>query len=310
MLLILQGVRPWRRLARACLAVCLAFAACAIPGAGAHAASRPVPGAAPRPLDMRVIESGHSLTDPIPALLARMVAAAGGRNPVVDRSTIPGSGLDWRWNHPPGYGLPDARAAIGGYDALVITEAAPLSRMMPWLASEADALRWFTHAWTKGNGGRGARTILYATWAELSSGPDFVNPDKDPEGNVPWRDRLPLEFERWLRILGHVNANRPAGSPEMLLIPGPLLMAALHDAIAAGRAPGISRISDVFLDDIHLNDLGAYFIALAHYAVIYGRDPRELPVRTGAGAGRAPGPELARWMQALVWEVVSVYALR
>ncbi len=258
--------------------------------------------AEPRPLSLRVIQSGHSLTDPIPDPLRAMVRAGGHRGAVIDGSTIPGSPMDWRWDNPPGYGKPDARGDIGNYDVLVLTERVSLSGTLPWHDSEAEALRWFSHAWSEGNGGKGAETVLYATWVDIAPAPGAGG--DDPERHIPFRDRLPLEMARWEAIRDHVNANRPAGSPPMRMIPGPLLMAALHDAIEAGQAPGLSDISDVFLDHIHLNDLGAYYIALAHYAVIYNRDPRGLPDRLGLAS---PPAELAAWMQEMVWSVVTGY---
>ncbi|MFV0301488.1 MAG: hypothetical protein ACK5IP_11515, partial [Paracoccus sp. (in: a-proteobacteria)] len=46
-------------------------------------------------------------------------------------------------------------------------------------------------------------------------------------------------------------------------------------------------------------------IALAHFAVIYNRDPRGLPHGVPAKGGTSP--EQAAWMQDLVWRVVSSY---
>ncbi len=85
----------------------------------------------------------------------------------------------------------------------------------------------------------------------------------------------------------------------MRMIPGPLLMAAIYDEITAGRAPRLSDISDLFKDDIHLNGIGNYYIALANFAVIYGRDPRGAQNQIGVT------PDQARWMQDLVWRVLS-----
>jgi hypothetical protein len=102
-----------------------------------------------------------------------------------------------------------------------------------------------------------------------------------------------------------VNANRPAGSPRMRVIPGPKIMAAVYDAIAAGTAPGLKRMQDLFEDTIHPNAMGAYLIALAHYAVIYGRDPRALPNLRGEPGW--PTAEQADWMKALIWDVLRAY---
>ena len=257
--------------------------------------------AAERSLNARVIESGHSLTDPIILTLTAMVNAAGGNNIAIGKSTIPGSPLEWRWVHSTD--RPDAKLNIASFDVLVVTERVPLSNTLPWHGSEKAALQWFEHAWTKGNGGKGAETVLYATWVGIDSGPNGPNPYKDPEAHIPFRDRLPLEIAGWEQIADYVNANRPAGSPPMRVIPGPQIMAAIYDAIEDGSAPGLKNISDLFSDTIHLNDLGAYAISLAHYAVIYGRDPRGLPTNLGQTAS----PELARWLQELVWKIVTSY---
>jgi hypothetical protein len=259
--------------------------------------------AAERSLDARVIESGHSLTDPIPPVLTGMVNSAGGNNIEIAQSTIPGSPMEWRWEHPTD--RPDARLNIANFDVLVMTERVPLSNTLPWHGSEKAALQWFEHAWTKGNGGKGAETVLYATWVAIDSGPNGPNPYNDPEAHIPFRDRLPLEIAGWEKIADYVNANRPAGSPPMRVIPGPQIMAAIYDAIQDGSAPGLKNISDLFSDTIHINEVGAYAISLAHYAVIYGRDPRELPANFGHP--RWPSPELAKWLQELVWKTVTSY---
>ena len=282
-------------------------AAAAVPGlliAGRGAAMAPDP----RPFSARIVQSGHSLTDPIVPMLDAMVAAVGrdaARGRVIDRSTVPGSPMDWRWNNSRDSG-PDARHDIARYDLLVITERVPLSNTMPWHDSEAMGLRWFTHAWQEGRDGQGAQTVLYATWVHTDSGPDFENPHDDPEGHMPFRERLPREMANWQAIADHVNARRPEDAPPMRVIPGPLIMAAVHDAIEAGRAPGVSRLEDLFSDTIHLSDAGTYLIALAHFAVIYGRDPREVP--DGLGRHTVPAPRTAAWMKDLVHGVLRDYS--
>jgi hypothetical protein len=212
--------------------------------------------------------------------------------------------MDWRWNNRNEY-LPDARERIADYDVLVLTERVPLSNTMEGHASGEMALRWFTHAWTNGSRGSGAETVLYATWVHIDSGPDFDNIYHDPEAHIPFRERLPLEMARWEAIQAHVNANRPAGSPPMRMIPGPLILDAVAEAIDEGTAPGLDSLGALFSDTIHVNDAGAYLIALAHYAVIYGRDPRDLPPRIGKRG--QPEPELSAWMRELVWRVVRGY---
>lgn len=254
-------------------------------------------------LNLRVIESGHSLTDPIPSLLREMAIAAGADpDVVIDRSTMPGSTMEQRWNQIPGDDMPDARAAIALYDLLVLTERVPLSNTMPHHDTVADTLRWVEHARMYGSGGRGARTLLYATWVGLDSGPGYENPSSDPEGHIRWRDRLPLEFARWLEVANSVNNRLPADAEPMRVIPATLVLAAASDDIAAGKAAGLDDIKALFSDDIHLSEAGAYLVALTQFATIYGLDPRGLPDQS------LVSPAVAAWMQALVRDVVGAYS--
>lgn len=257
-------------------------------------------------LNLRIIQSGHSLTDPIPAPLKAFALAAGARpGVVIDRSTIPGSPMDYRWDHEPHPPMPNARTAIAGYDVLVLTERTSLSATMPWHNSPTQALRWALHALNNGADGDGAETILYATWVEVTSGPDYENPWNDPEGHLPWRERLPLEFARWMEIADFVNANLPASARPMKVIPATLVMAAAYDDIKAGKAPGLTDIQQLFSDDIHLNKAGAYLVALSHFAVIYDLDPRGLP--PAIGQEKSISADQAQWMQNLVRDVIATY---
>ena len=264
----------------------------------------PAGGQAERLPALRVVQSGHSLTDPIIAPLTRMVQATSIRGGALDKATIPGSPMDWRWANAT---RPDIRDpdVMAGYDVLAITERVPLSTTLEPHKSREWALRWYNHAWTHGNSGRGARSVLYASWVDINSGSGYDNRYNDPEGEIPFRDRLSIEMDRWDAILKHVNQNRPDSSPVMQMIPGPLIMARAYDEISAGRAPGLGGFDELFTDHIHLNAMGAYMIALAHYAVIYDADPRGLP--HGVPARGGPSKEQAAWMQSLVWDVLGDY---
>ncbi len=265
-------------------------------------------GATERPFNLRIVMSGHSLTDPVPHPLTILVKAAGGaasRGMVIDNSSIPGSTAKLRWINE--LNLPvDARRDLARYDLLVLTERVPVRSAIGWEEAPAFAQQWFDHAWSEGNGGKGAETIYYASWVDIRSGPgntdDYDLPD---ERLIPLRERLDLEMASWQEVADQVNANRPAGSPAMRVIPGPKILAAVLDAIAAGTAPGLSGIKDLFEDTIHPNAKGAYLIALAHFAVIYGRDPRTIPKLRGEPGW--PSAEQQEWMKTLVWDVLRGY---
>jgi hypothetical protein len=262
---------------------------------------------APRPFNIKVVMSGHSLTDSVPVPLSILVRAAGGtmsRGMVIDNSSIPGSPMEHRWDND--LNLPvDARRDITNYELLVLTERVPLSNTMQWHNTIEMSKRWFDHAWSKGYGGRGAETILYATWVHVDSGPNPSFPYDDPDKTIPFRERLDIEMRSWQLIADEVNGQRPFGSPPMRVIPGPRIMAAVYDAIAAGTAPGLTDMTQLFEDNIHVNAKGGVLIALAHFAVMYRIDPRTIPPIKGEAGW--PTPEQMDWMKALVWDVVRAY---
>jgi hypothetical protein len=261
-----------------------------------------------RPYNLRIVMSGHSLTDSLPRPLEVLVKAAGGAETIgmlIDRSTIPGSPAEMRWDTKPIEPV-DAKRDIANYDLLVLTERVPVRPTLKYHNADTIALAWFEHAWKNGRGGKGAETVYYASWISIVSGPGSQDEwDDQWERDTPFRERLDLEMESWQAIIDHVNANRSPGSPAMRAIPGPKIMAAVYDAIQAGSAPGLSHMQDLFDDTIHPNDLGAYLISVAHFAVIYGRDPRTIPNVRGEPGW--PSAEQQDWMKALVWEVVSAY---
>ena len=71
-------------------------------------------------------------------------------------------------------------------------------------------------------------------------------------------------------------------------------------------APGLDSIGDIFADDIHPNDIGQYAITALVYAVIYQRNPREIPDRL-AVPGDTLSSEQARYFKQIAWEVATGY---
>jgi hypothetical protein len=77
-----------------------------------------------------------------------------------------------------------------------------------------------------------------------------------------------------------------------------------------GGIDGLAGRADLFRDHIHLSDLGAYLVALTHYAVLYRQSPVGLPhalSRADGTPAAAPGPDAARLMQELAWATVTAH---
>lgn len=281
--------------------------------AGSDARASDLPPREPSPLYVRQIHSGHSLTDsymshPWPGRLILATRATPGGHAARDTiagSTIPGSPLHWRWTHKPGHGNPDARTDIGDYELLVTTERVPL-RSDPESFRE-DTLeqieKWTRHAWENGNNGRGAELMLYSTWVDWTYPEEGAAPDADASR---FRQQLEVEGAKWEQMQDHANAVRPDGMPPIYMIPGHRLMMRIYDDIQTGDAPGLAHISDIFSDDIHLNDMGNYAITCLVYAVIYQRDPRDLPDRLADPADTL-SPAQARYFKQIAWDVANRY---
>jgi hypothetical protein len=253
---------------------------------------------------LAVYHLGHSLVGRnMPAMLQQLAPDGHRHNSQLGW----GAALQAHWNHPdpPLHGFeesndhpafrpaPDALAS-GEYDVVVLTEMVELRDAIRWLESPEYLARWAGRA---REGRPDVRLYLYETWHRLDT----------PDG---WLARLDNDLsELWEGVvLFGALARDPEGRP-IHLIPGGQVMATLVRQIeAGGGAPGLTRREDLFSDDIHFNDQGAYLIALVHYAVLYGQSPVGLPHRLLNADGTpadAPSEEAARLMQEVVWDVVS-----
>lgn len=262
------------------------------------------PAAAKDPL--KIYHIGHSLVSHDMPLMLEQLAGAGhdfhsqlgwGANLIEhwDPGT-PVKGYAESNTHPQ-HRDPHEAVASGEYDAVVATEAVEIRDAVEW-ADPAYFLREIAVASWAAN--PETRVYFYETWHQLD----------DEEG---WLQRidvdLPLYWEGEIlrRTLAYKNVTRP-----IYMIPGGQVMAAFARAVEAEGGVGpISHYSDLFSDNIHFNDYGAYLIALTHYAVLYGRSPVGLPhgglMKLDGTLADDPGPEAARLMQDTVWRVVTSY---
>lgn len=263
----------------------------------------------PNKMTVRQIHSGHSLTDtymdgPGPGWLFSATATRApitwDNNPIV-KSTIPGSPLHWRWKHRTDY--PDAKENIDEFELLVITEGGPLS-----VDPEVSAVwslpyleKWVKNTWEKGNRGKGAEMMLYSFWVEL----DKPSGGDDEYSRLPFRERLEVQGKLWEALQDHANSVRPEAMPLIYMIPGHRLVMQIYDDIEAGKVPGMTAIDGLFRDDIHFNEAGQYAVSALVYAVLYHRNPKELPdqyepeyfVRS----------DQARYFKDVAWRVATSY---
>lgn len=222
-----------------------------------------------------------------------------------------GTPLQTHWNDGdalPGYELhAEGRPAIPArqalttepFDVLVMTEMVEIRDALRYFDSPRWVAEWAALA---RQGNPEIRVYLYETWHNLD----------DPDG---WLERIDADLEtHWLgRVIAPAEVSGSSG--EIFLIPGGQAMAAVARAAEAGELPGLSSREDLFartedggLDTIHINDLGAYVVALTHWAVIWQRSPIGLPHqlrRADGSAAESFTPEAALRVQQLVRDVVA-----
>ncbi len=269
------------------------------------------------PFTIKQIHSGHSLTDPLfanwPGQYVNLIAHQNSLqawqlfNGMVGKSTVPGSLIKARWETPVGYDAPDARLNINNWQLLSITERVPLAyqggNTQQWyvdlIQEQKHYLSLFVNnAWINGNHGNGAPTLLWTTWTNIDN------------SNGPWRQMLDIQGEEFERMQDYANANKPSNAPHVYIIPGHKMMAKLYDDIQLNKVPGITNINQFFSDNIHTNELGAYAVSMIHYACIFNRSPVGLPANLLPNAPAntpIPSPELAIYLQTMIWEVVTNY---
>ena len=253
-----------------------------------------------------VFHIGHSLVNQdMPAMLAQL-AGDGHR---YEFQIGWGTTLKAHWGDKPVRGLDienaparhrNAREAVasGEYDAIVLTEMVEIRDAL----NHHDSVQYLTSFAEEAMTSRDdVRLYLYETWHRLD----------DPEG---WRKRLDLDWSRYWEgaLLEPVLKRLPEGARIYIIPAGRALAALSRELELRGSVGGVSSTSDIFQDQIHLNDLGNYFVAVVHFAVLYGRSPIGLPhalVRGDGSIANEPTPELARLMQQVAWKVVQSIAL-
>lgn len=302
-------------------ATLLALAAPACTGIGACAGPAPLDDAAMEALyaasnrlpdgPLSVFHLGHSLVGrDMPAMLAQLAGA--GHEHASQLGW--GASLKAHWGDAEIHGFAqenahprfrDAGQAVdsGDYDAIVLTEMVEIRDAIRHHASPDYLARWAGRAW---RANPEAEVYLYETWHNID----------DPEG---WLARIDRDSATYWEgeILRRALAADGMERPIRVIPAGPVFARFVREAAARGGVDGVARPEDLFArtedggqDTIHVNDLGAYLAALTHYAVLYRRSPVGLPaelLRADGTDAVAPGPEAARLMQEVVWEVVSAH---
>ncbi|MEL6702024.1 MAG: hypothetical protein AAFO58_10160, partial [Pseudomonadota bacterium] len=223
---------------------------------------------------------GHSLVGPVMPAIFNAFMSDQGSVVRADAQVINGAPLRYNWDNGPSAEGVNAREVLpsGDYGSVIVTEAIPLDQQLLWNDPAGYAKRYYDLALSANPN---TRFYLYETWHYIGDDPQV------------WRDQISADQSSWQGIIDYVNQNAPAGTPEALVIPAGQAMGNLHDAIVAGQVPGLTSIRDLFSDDIHLNNLGHWFVAAIHAEAVAGIDASLLPLSVTVSNTTYVGPDAA-----------------
>lgn len=254
-----------------------------------------------------VYHLGHSLVGrDMPAMLAQLAthdhaSQLGWGTSLQDHWTGEINGFDVENAHDqyrPAFEAVDS----GDYPVVVLTEMVELGDAIRYKDSPKYLALWAQRIRAARPD---ARIYLYETWHPLDDPRGFLT-RIDEDRAALWEGTL----------LAQAKAQDGVGTIHV--IPGGSVKAAVVRAMEAGKVPGLTQRAQLFSlaedgtpDAIHFNDIGAYLMALTHYAVIYHRSPVGLPhdLRRADGSAVTPiADDTALALQKIVWEVVTGYA--
>jgi hypothetical protein len=212
---------------------------------------------------------GHSLVNfDMPQILRQFVEHRS-INAQIDQQIINGSPLKYNWensaNAQGGNFLVDLQ---NDYQNLVITEAVPLDNHITWSDANNYVDSFYTY---HANYTSNQRFFIYETWHCRNSGTE-EGCAYDEFGQINWRERLNIDLAKWEIFADTVIMRH--GAENVFIIPGGQALARYYDT---GQLPESLKLDKIFSDDIHLTNLGNYYIACLMYSCLYQESPVVLP---------------------------------
>ncbi|MDR6820602.1 hypothetical protein J2X76_005802 [Neorhizobium sp. 2083] len=305
-----NGSRAARRLVAASLA-------CLLSGA---ALPQEIPPASPRN-SAQIFFTGHSLIDnPLPDWV-ELIARSLGKSVAWEEQIVIGSPLRARTRGDDaessgwaGYKNGKNRNGDGmdviaelrhpthvrtgrPYDTLVVAENHGSLGSIIW-ENAIGYLRHFHDRLLDGN--PQGRTLYVHTWLDVDKDNPTLWLEHETNASTVWqcvaeKVRLTLQAE-----------NRPA---NLSVVPAGFALVQLVRKTLDGEVAGLSgntrkKLDRIFRDNVHLTDIGIYFVAAVHYAAIYRQSPE------GAAAPPTVPRDIAKELQSIAWAVTRDFLKR
>jgi len=257
----------------------------------------PCVGRADDPPRLRVFYTGHSFHMFVPDRVAQAARAAGVKEyQLAGRQGIGGSRVIQHWDKDQGDN--QARKALEKGDVDVFT-------MAPHLKIPDEGIDRFVELGLKHN--PKMRFLVQQSWMPHDFLDKRVKDNAERDAGKLDVDRLRADHARWRgEMEAQVKAlNQKAGREAVVIVPAGDAVVKLRTLVAEGKAPGITKQSELFLDPIgHGKPPIEILVSYSNFACLTGRSPVGLQVKEPAISD-----ELHALLQRLAWDTVSAYAM-
>jgi hypothetical protein len=156
------------------------------------------------------------------------------------------------------------------------------------------------------------RVLVQASWPARDGVTGAFKNETRNEATVESLRKLKDQQEtNWLASMEKQvkSLNEAVGKETVHIIPVSRAVFALREHIVQGTAPGLTKQTDLFRDDLgHPNPPMAVLVTYCHFAAIHQKSPEGLPVPETI-RDQPQAAELNALMQKLAWEAVSTYPL-
>jgi len=254
------------------------------------------------PAGQRVFVCAHSFMIYTAKLLPPMAEAAGIAHVNAGQQMIGGSRVIQHWDLPEEKNRAKAALRESKVDVLTLSPNA----LMP-----DPGIDHFTKLGLEKN--PTLRVLVQASWPtrEGTTGKSFTNESRNAATNASLRAQRDAHHSAWLvNLEAQVRTlNTTVGRNAVFLVPVSDAVYALREKIAEGRAPGLTKQTDLFRDDLgHPHPPLAVLVTYCHFAAIYGRSPVGLPVPASL-KDLPQADSLNRLLQQLAWDAVTAHPL-
>ena len=254
------------------------------------------------PAGERVFVCAHSFMIFTAKLLPPMAQAAGLPYVAAGQQMLGGSRVIQHWNLPDEKNLAKAALREGRVDVLTLSP----HRLLP-----DEGIDNFTRLGLEKN--PHLRVLVQASWPAFDGVLDrpFTNEERNASTLESLHRIRDGQREQWLNPLeAQVQAlNKTVGHEAVFIVPATDAVFALREHIVNGTAPGLTKQTDLFRDDIgHPQAPLAELVTYCHFAAIFQRSPVGLPMP--ADLRNLPhAEELNHLLQQLAWEAVTNYPM-